>query len=163
MKLFKTLALVGYGHSHFAQLDRLTSFGPENKLVEIGPSEQLNRSTRYPRRRGPPGTNVQSRPSSQIDDPRGAPGVAQGWFQSSFSNPSSLEILCEIFKLEPDFKARKWLKSDKEKIIRAYVKAARIPFTWDFDKQVDFISKDSILSKLSSRKFHVRFAWECRT
>ena len=84
MKLFKTLALVGYGHSHFAQLDRLTSFGPENKLVEIGPSEHLNRSTRYPRRRGPPGTNVQSRPSSQIDDPRGAPGVAQAGFNQVF-------------------------------------------------------------------------------
>ena len=46
--------------------------------------------------------------------------------------------------LKPDLKARKWLKSDKEKIIRDYVRAARIPFTWDFDKQVDFISKDSI-------------------
>ena len=75
MKWFKTLVLVGYGHSHFAKLDQRTAFDPENKIgPELG---TLGRSKRYPRRRGPPGTNFQSRPNSQIDDPRGAPGVAQ--------------------------------------------------------------------------------------
>ena len=78
MKWFKTLLLVGYGHSHFAKLDQPTTFDQENKF---GPeSGVLDRSKRYPRRRGPPGTNVQSRPSSQLDDPRGAPGVAQVCF-----------------------------------------------------------------------------------
>ena len=75
MKLFKTLVLVGYGHSHFAKLDQPTTFDQENKFEpELG---TLDRSKRYPSRRGPPGTNVQSRPRAQIDDPRGAPGVAQ--------------------------------------------------------------------------------------
>ena len=81
MKLFKTLALVGYGHSHFVNLDHLTAFDhPENKLVKNDPLESLERSKRYPGRRGPPGTTVQNRPSSQIDDPRGAPGIAQAGF-----------------------------------------------------------------------------------
>ena len=81
MKLFKTLALVGYGHSHFANLDHLTAFDhSENKLATNDQLEPLERSKRYPGRRGPPGTTVQNRPSSQIDDPRGAPGVAQAGF-----------------------------------------------------------------------------------